>query len=172
MRGGRQNSLVTVLALGLVATPAAARAAGGLTLIPDPVLLVVHLTVLAVLIYPTRRLLLDPLARILAERERRTVGARTEAEGLTAKAQVVQQDLQARLQAARADAQARRGSIMAKAAREERRLLEEAREDGGRELESVRVSIALELESARRSLRAEARELAREAAARILGRPL
>ncbi len=161
--------IVPLLCLG----PAApARAAGGLELIPDPFLLVVNFAVLALLIYPVNRLLLKPLAAVLAEREARTSGARERAEQLSGESQAQRAGLEERALAARAQAQARRVALLAEAEAEERALIDAAREAGQRELEEVRGSIAEELASARDTLAADAKKLAREAASQILGRKL
>ena len=173
MRGGTQNQLAILTAWAVaVAVPARAAAGADLELVPDGELLLVHLAVLLALIYPIQRLLLNPLVRVLEERERRTEGATAEAVELEAQAVGMQGELEERLHRARANAQARRNSLMADAAREEGRLLEQARHEGSRMLEAVRDAVADELGTARRTLEADARALAREAAAKLLGRAL
>jgi F0F1-type ATP synthase membrane subunit b/b' len=159
--------------MSVAGAPTFAAAAEALKLWPpDWIVLAVNLAVLLALIYPTQRLLLAPLIRILEEREIRTAGASAEAGSLQDAAFRTQDELESRMKSARAEAQARRNSIMAQAAAEERAALEAARSEGSRNLETVRSSIATELDEARRSLEAEAQMLAREAAAKILGRPL
>jgi F-type H+-transporting ATPase subunit b len=166
---GKLPVITTLLCLG----PAApASAAGGLDLIPDPFLLAVNFGVLLLLIYPVNRLLLQPLAAVLAEREARTFGARERAEKLSSESQAQLASLEERAHAARAQAQARRATLLAEADAEERALLGAAREAGQRELEDVRAVIATELATARDGLAREAKKLAKEAASQILGRKL
>ena len=55
---------------------------------------------------------------------------------------------------------------------EERSQLDAARADATAEIETVRGVVATELATARQTLEGDARELAREAAGRILGREL
>jgi F-type H+-transporting ATPase subunit b len=165
----------TALGFGLalvvaVATPA--HAAGSLELIPDPVSLGVNFVVLLLLIYPVNRWLLQPLVAVLQEREARTHGANARAEALVAEAAQARQIIADRTQEARVQAQTSRAALLAEADSEERSVIGEAREDSGRQVESVRESVQAELRAASESLRGDARALAREAAARILGRAL
>ncbi len=156
----------------VVAAAAPANAAAGLKLIPEVDLLLVNFAVLLVLIYPVNRLLLQPLAAVLAEREARTSGALARAEHLVSETAGGRETLEAGLLAARIEAQARRTALLAEAEAEERRLLDEARDAGKHELGEVRKGIDRELDQARESLEGDARELAKEAASRILGRKL
>ena len=143
-----------------------------LDLIPDGDYLLIHLVVLLVLIYPVNRLLLQPLAVVLREREARTSGARSQARLLAEEAADCGRSVEERLQAAHAEAQARRNIVLAEAEAEERRIVGEAREAGQHEIDSLREAVAQELVQARESLERDARGLAREAATRILGRAL
>ena len=129
MRGERNKTLVAIPALGLFAVPGLANAADALNLVPDFALLGIHLLVLLALIYPTQRLLLAPLVRILEERERRTLGATSDSEELLGRATELDGTLHERVQRARSGAQARRGEIAAQAEAEERELLAAARDD-------------------------------------------
>lgn len=152
--------------------PAGAFAAEGLNLFPDPAHVVVNVLLFALLIYPTSRFLLRPLVRVLEERERRTAGALQRVDALLGEAAQLRQHLESRLDEARASATAQRAAVMQEVEREERQILTEARDEAGRTLEAARASIAAEVESARAELRSEADGLAREIAARLLGRPL
>ncbi len=166
------RALVILTALSLLGFPALAFAASGLNLVPDLTLLAANLVVFGLVIYPTQRWLLAPVVRILTERERRTLGALESAQSLQAEAVQVRKELERELARARADAHARRSAILGEAEAEQGRILEEARTDSARALEAVRSSVEGELADARRTLQSDARELSREAAARILGRAL
>ena len=167
------NSLLIFVALSALSVPAVAAAAGGgLNLTPDLTLLAANVLVLGLLTYPTHRLLLKPLVRILAEREQRTTGTMARAEAVCAEAAQVQEELGTRLARAREDAQARRNAIMNEVEAEERGILDAARAESVQTLGAVRSAVAEEISDARTALQAEAQALSREAAARILGRAL
>ena len=148
------------------------RAAEGLNLVPDPVILGMNLVLFVVLMVPIYRLLLKPLVTILEQRDARTAGALARAESMTEQSGSVQDALQERLAAARRDAIARRSEILAAAEGEERGLLGQAREEAAAAVDAVRTAVAGELEAVRRSLESDVRELAREVAGRVLGRSL
>jgi F-type H+-transporting ATPase subunit b len=162
---------VAASSLWAVGLPAAASAAD-LNLYPNPILVGANVAVFLLLVYPTMKLVVGPLSRILEERDRRGPGARAEADGLRAEAAELHGQYEARMREAHTAAQARRAAILGKAADEQRQLLDRARQEAGGVVESVRGSIAVEAAAARDALRTEARALAREAAARILGRAL
>lgn len=173
MRRKGKHSLLIPALLGVLGVPARALAEGAtLNLEPNPTWVVLNLVVFALLLYPTQRLLLGPLVRILEEREERTTGALSRAATLREQTSALQVDLEARLTRTRADAAVHRGRILEETEAEERQLLEAARAETARTLETVRSRIAEELEVARQTLREDAPALAREAVARILGRSL
>ncbi|MFQ5699471.1 MAG: hypothetical protein ACE5IL_14460 [Myxococcota bacterium] len=158
------------LALALVPLPV--QAAEGLSLFPEPRLLAVNIGIFLALIYPIDRLLLRPLVRVLEQRELRTRGVLARAEAVAQQAAELRREFEARLQEARHRAAERRLVILAEGEREDAATLEGARSQAASVLESVRRGIEAELEAARQGLQADAAELGREAAGRILGRPL
>lgn len=172
MRRSQRFRAIALVALAVACPSAAAQAAGGLNLEPNLGLVAMNVAIFLLLVIPTNRLLLRPLVRILEERERRTIGARSQAEAGAAEAARARAELEAMLRGARERAQARRAAITTAAQTEERALLERAREDARHEVDAVRSGIAAELTSARATLQSDARALAREAAAKLLGRSL
>lgn len=152
--------------------PWVAQAAGALNLSPNPLILIADVVVFLLLVYPTSRLLLRPIVRIIEDREKRSEGALAGAESLSHEAVELQRELEVHLREAHASAQGRRAEVLAEAEEAQRESLERARGDAGRIVESVRRSVAEDLSAARTSLADEARTLAREAASRILGRAL
>jgi len=157
--------------MGGLLLPATAFAAG-LNLEPNFPLVALNVVVFLLLVYPTNRFVLGPLVRVLEERERRTAGAREEAARTLEGSAELQRDLDARMRAARERARARHAEIAAAAQEEIRRVLAEARDGANAELELVRSGVAGQLESARATLRTDASALAREIAAKLLGRAL
>jgi F-type H+-transporting ATPase subunit b len=170
----RSTGLTVVLAsLLLLSVPAVAGAAeDGLQLVPDFRVLPIHFLVLLVLIYPIQNWLLRPLAEILEVRTLRTTGALSEADRQTSQSRDLALQIEQRLAKARQDAQAQRAATLAEAEAQERAMLESAREEAVRTIETVRSDVASEYGTARASIEPMARDLAREAAARLLGRSL
>jgi F-type H+-transporting ATPase subunit b len=171
LRRSKRIGVCGVVLAGGVCAPATALAAG-LNLTPSWPIVALNVGVFLLLVWPTNRFLLQPLVRVLEERERRTAGARAEAARGAEQVAALQQDLEARLRAARERAQARHAEITSAAQEETRRVLARAREEAAAEIESVRGAIAAEAEAARSALRADATALAREIAAKLLGREL
>lgn len=154
----------------LVASPA--QAAGDLVLIPDPRLLVALLVLFGLLIVPVNLLVFKPIFRILDEREARTTGTRKRAEKLERDAQEILDRYQAALQAVREESEVARRSALEHARGESQTETARARADSERETEGARSRVAAEFEAARNALRAQSKDLARQAASRVLGRVL
>lgn len=159
-------------ALAVLGSVGPAHAAGDLVLVPDLRIVALYIVVFAILIYPVNRLLLQPLVRTLVERQRRSEGALERAASLRDEAAAAGVEVERRSATARAEAQRRRLAILSEASEEERALIGAARGDADRAIEAVRASVAAELTDARQALRNDARALARDAAARVLGREL
>ncbi|HEY5656617.1 MAG TPA: ATP synthase F0 subunit B [Myxococcota bacterium] len=123
-----------------------------------------------VLVIPVNQLLFKPLFRVLEERAERIDGARARAERLEREADEILARYERSVQEARQDAEAARRTQLERA---RATFLEDTgavRAEAETEVARARRALAESLESARASLRAQARELAREAAARVLGR--
>jgi F-type H+-transporting ATPase subunit b len=172
------GSAALLLAVAL-AVPAHA-AEGGLQIFPDLFLGVsplesryVQLLVLFVLlIYPLNRLLLTPLLAVLDERGVRIEGTRKRAGELAGQAEVVLARYQAAIEQARKQAEELRQGALEGARGDQARILAEARRAAEGDVSAARSGVAQALGSARASLRAETDALAREVAARVLGRTL
>jgi F-type H+-transporting ATPase subunit b len=153
---------LAIAALSL-AVPASAAAAEGLNLFPRFELLALNIFVFTLLIYPVNRLLLQPLVRVLEQREERTLGALERAESTLGEASGLRGQFEERLREVRSEAAERRGQVLAQGEAEAQRALARARGEAGDALERVRSGVAA---------RADSSELAREAAAKLLGRAL
>lgn len=115
-----------------------------------------------------RALVFDPMQKVLAERDRRTVQAKHAAEELIASAHADRaryQDSvhQRRLQMAQEAEAARRAAI-----EESNRQIAAARAAIGLELSSQRAAVAAQVETARRALGAEAEGIATEMLRRVI----
>lgn len=160
-----------VVAVLAGATPA--HAAGGLHLWPpDWMALGLILLAFVLLIVPVNRLVFVPLLRAMDEREDRIVGARRRGEKLEHDAEKVLERYERSVREAREAAELDRRSQIEKARGDHNALTAAARSEAEAEVERSRGEIQQSLEEARGALRASAEPLAREAAARILGRSL
>jgi F-type H+-transporting ATPase subunit b len=171
MKSTGLSALRRALALALL-LPASAQAADGLNLFPQAELVALNVVLFLLLIWPVNRLLVQPLLRVLDERERRTAGAESEVEALRTSARDARKALEAGMIDARGRAQARRTAILAAGETDEHAVLDAARNDAQAAIDSVRAAVESELAGARAALEADTRALARDAATRILGRPL
>jgi len=168
----RLRSLIPCGVFAAALLPAAAHASGDLVLIPDPPMLVALIVLFVLLIAPTNRLILKPLLRVLDEREARTIGTRARAARLEEEAREVFERCEREIAKTREEAdRARRGTIE-RVRGEAQQLTDAARGAAERTLESARGELSGAFEEARRGLRAQSQDLAREAAARVLGRSL
>ena len=159
------------LAAAAALLPSVAQAAE-LNLAPDWKIVATDIAVFGLLIYPVNRMLIGPMLRLVAERQRATEGSLDEAGELQKRSVELGRELETRLTEARARANARRTEILTAAEQEERALLGAASADAARTIEAARTAIDADLVEARGALERDASELAREAAARLLGRAL
>lgn len=160
------------LVLGIVCAPARAWALDVPLLMFDVNVFLLNLGVLLLLIYPVNKFLLQPLAGVLQAREEATAGAQERASELISAAAQAREELEAKLSDARSEGQAKRAAILADAEEAARGVVAAARDAANQEMDGVRSGIADELRAARETLRTDSQALAREAAARILGREL
>jgi len=166
----------------VVAARAAFAAEGGIEIFPTgldptkefeiPVRLLALLVLFSALIIPVHLLIFRPLFGVLHEREERIDGARARAQQVDDEAGAVLARYEAALALAREEASAERKAALAAARGDEKQATGEARGQAEQQITRARGEIATSLAEARESLRPRAEELAREAAERILGRPL
>ena len=182
MKTHRMTQRTTVLAALLLALGAAPThaAEGDLEIFPDLFLGArpfashyVHLMALFLLmIAPVNRIVLKPLLRVLDERSAKIEGARKRAGEISAQAEVVLAQYERAVEGARKQAEELRKGELDRARGEQARLLAEARQRAESEVAGARSGIAGALAGARAELRGGTEALAREAAARVLGRSL
>jgi len=161
------------LALGLAACAAGDVAAseGGLELFPDwrfqlPLLVAFF----AALVPVVNRVLLRPLIRVLDARAERTDGAHRRAGRLEEQVRELITRYEGSIADTRQSAEAARRELLEQARRRVAEQTGAARADAEQEIGRARREVGSALAQARASLRAQAAELAREAAARVLGR--
>jgi F0F1-type ATP synthase membrane subunit b/b' len=169
-RDFRPGLLAATLAVLLLTTGTASASEGGIVLWPDPMMLVVMITLFAALIVPVNALLFRPLLRALDLRVERTAGTRERAEKLAASADEILAKYEQAVNDVRIEAEQARRAELASARGETAARTAEARAAAEREIERARHDVSAALAEARTRLRAEAEPLAREAASRVLGR--
>ena len=156
--------------VGLDATSEAAltRHALGTIAVDIPVVLVFFLLLVPVL----QRLLLAPLLGVLDEREERIEGTQTRAAALNQEAEGELARHEAAVRAARAEAERAFKATIAAAQAHHAESIDAARSESAQLIESARQELSTLVGEARQVLLTQTRELAREAAGRILGRSL
>ena len=175
-----QRTIVSAALLLAVALAAPVHAAeGGLEIFPDivrvPPLESRYLQLLflfVLLILPVNRLVLKPLLAVLDERAERIEGTRKRAAELAGRADAALARYQAAVEQARKQADELRKGTLEAARGDQARILSEARRTAEGEVSAARSAVAGALIEARASLRGDTGALARDVAARVLGRAL
>ena len=138
-------------------------------LIPD-YSLVLQILIFVVLWQILKRILFEPFQKVLKERERRTVGARAEAEQLRSTATGAREEYKLALRDARVRI-AQESEATRKAAQEEQsKAVNEARAAAGAELTRLRATLSQQVDEARKTLAAQANTIAFEMLDRVTGR--
>lgn len=142
---------------------------GGVTVDFDKTLLV-QVALFVALWLILKPLLFDPMLKLFEEREKRIEGAITEARNIDLKSVAAKTKYDDAVGKARAEGAAARDKLRAEGLKTESELLGQARLEGQAKLEAGRKRAQEELAKAREQLSAERQKLARELAARVLGR--
>jgi F-type H+-transporting ATPase subunit b len=185
------RTILALAALGLALTAAPVWAAGDLSIFPDLIedaLYGTHggeiaaapwkstwlqlVVLFVVIVFPLNSLIFQPLLKALEQRGEKIEGARSRASTLTKQADEVLGRYEAAVSAARREAEGVRRGTLESARSEQSRISADARSAAEREVAQARAGVAGALETARSALRSETERLAREAASKVLGRPL
>ncbi len=172
MTGLRSSLSGASLVVASVAIPTPAGATEALELVPDPATLTMLLVGFALLVYPVNALIFRPLLRVLDDRDEKIAGARRRAEQLGHNADESLAHYRESVRQVRESSERERRLQLDAARSEQAAMAAKARADVDRQADQTRLAISDELAEARGNLRVVAEELAREAAARILGRSL
>lgn len=162
---------IPALAVALLAALPAQAAGAALEIFPDQRIFYL-IALFVVLVFPVNKLLFHPIFRVLDEREARIEGARKQADEVGAEAEATLDRYRKAVQSAREEAEGSRKGVLEQARREQARLTGSVRSEAEAALNRAREEVAGALADARAQLRRQAQELAREAAARVLGRSL
>ncbi len=166
----RQRIGVLSAVVALLATPAAA-AEGSLQIFPDARILYL-LVLFVLLIAPVQKLLFAPLLKVLEDRRDRIDGAKGRAEQVAKEADAALARYDGAVRAAKEEAEVERRSQVESARGEQVEATTAVRSEAEQQLARARDEVQQSLAEARAGLRAHAEEVAREAASRVLGRPL
>jgi len=159
------------LAVGVFAALPAQAAGSSLEIFPD-VRIFYLMALFVLLVFPVNKLLFRPIFRVLDERDARIEGARKRAEQIGAEAEATLDRYQSALRSAREEAESDRKRVLEAARREQAELTGSVRSEAEAAINRAREEVTGALGAARSQLREQAQELAREAAARVLGRGL
>jgi F-type H+-transporting ATPase subunit b len=129
-----------------------------------------QMAVFATLLLVLKPLLFDPVLRVFEERERRTEGARATARELQEQAGELLRRYEVEIERVHRVAAEERDKIRAETARLEAEILAEARAAAAKILEEGRARISEEVHAVQFDLGRQSERLAREIAARVLGR--
>lgn len=161
----------SAMVLGIVLA-APAQASGGLVLIPELPILVALVVGFTLLIFPLNKLIFQPLFQVLDQRDEKITGARRRADQLESQANEILERYETSIRDIREEAEAHRRSELDAARAEQQQIAGHARNEALGQVEAARAELNSALRDARESLRRTTAELAREAAAQVLGRSL
>jgi F-type H+-transporting ATPase subunit b len=168
----RRVAALTALSVSLGAQRALAAEGASLSLVPDPTQLLPLIALFALLVVPVNALIFRPIFRVLDAREEKSSGTRKRADRLEREATSTLESYERQVGEVRLEAESGRREKLESARAEGAEHLARARADAESELERARSEIASAARGARDRLRQQAEDLAGEAAARVLGRPL
>lgn len=168
----RRSMFFAGLLLMGVLVAGSAQASADLVLIPSPLTLISLLVLFIVLVFPLNALVFRPIFNTLDERDRRTAGAREQADEVSKQADEILNRYRTELSAARSVAEQSRREAVENAREEQARVTTAARTEAEQKVEQGRSELAASLEQARSDMGGHVRELADAAAQQILGRAL
>lgn len=119
-----------------------------------------------------RRVLFNPMGRLMEERERRTEGTQLQAEVMLGEAKKLQAEYEAEIAKARAEGESVKSAIRAEAAKARDLIIEQGHEIAAEKARSIRSEVQKELAQARQTIAQEAESIAHNMAEKVLGRKL
>jgi F-type H+-transporting ATPase subunit b len=134
--------------------------------------LIVQVVLLVVLTLALKPLLFDPMLRLFEEREKRIDGARLAARRIDEKSATALATYETAMAKARASANAERDAQRAEALKREHEVLSKVRAETAKAIDEGKRAAQAEAARIRLSLKSDATALARDVAARVLGRPV
>jgi F-type H+-transporting ATPase subunit b len=164
---------MVMLTTSFMLVESAAASEGKLVLVPEfTTLLPLMILLFVVLIIPVNALLFKPIFRVLEDREEKINGTLKRAERLAEEAENTLARYNDAIREVRDEVEAKRKHSFTVARNSGGEKTQEARSAAESEIERARNEVQNTLEQARATLRSQAEELAKQAAERVLGRPL
>ncbi|MDQ5844799.1 MAG: ATP synthase F0 subunit B [Acidobacteriota bacterium] len=148
-----------------------ALAGGAIQLVPDGTI-IFHLLLIILMVALLNATLLNPINRILEERDRRTKGRLSEAETILQKVEERLAHHEARLRQARAEAYSVMEKQRLNASAERERKLSQVRSEVGSRVADEKAKLQRAAEEVKADLASESRNIALDISRRILGRPI
>ncbi|MBZ0252875.1 MAG: ATP synthase F0 subunit B [Candidatus Methylomirabilis sp.] len=139
---------------------------------PNYASMAIHAAIFVAMMWFLNANLIQPMLKVLKERDRRIEGNQKEADTLLAQAKTAVDTYETRLAAARGEANDLRLKIRKEAADKQAAILSAASEKAAASLAAMKERIDAESRSARTALRADAERIAQDLAGKILGRPV
>ena len=156
----------------LLTAGSAFAAGGGIEIMPTPAKLIPLIALFALMIVPVNRLIIQPMLKVLDERDERIAGARARAGEIGKRADEVLRAYQASVGGAREEAESERRARLDQARGVQAERIGRERGEAEQRLAEARREVNEALEQARTGLRSQAEDLARQATERMLGRSL
>jgi F-type H+-transporting ATPase subunit b len=166
------TALLIAVSTSLLFASEAFASEGGLAIFPDPRMMLLLVVIFVVLVFPVNALILKPIFRVLDAREEKITGTRQQADRLIAEADEVLQRYEQTVREVRQDAEQERKQTVERARADGAAMAADVRNESKREVGRAREEVAAALDEARTGLRAKSEGLAKEVAARALGRAL
>ena len=166
------TALLIAVSTSLLFASEAFASEGGLAIFPDPRMLVPLVVFFALLVLPVNALILKPIFRVLDAREEKITGTRQHADRLVAEADEVLQRYEQTVREVRQDAEQDRKQTLEQARAASAATTADVRNESKQEVARAREEVAAALDEARTELRVQSEGLAKEVAARALGRAL
>jgi F-type H+-transporting ATPase subunit b len=132
----------------------------------------IQLAIFLVLFLVLRAFVFEPMTKLFAAREKAIDGAREEARKLEREMREQTVGFEEKIRAARIAAAEERDRIRAEGAKVEKTILENVKNDTAKALDEARRRLATEATEVRGALQRAVPAMAREIAAKLLGRPL
>lgn len=155
-------------AILFVASPALA--ASNLVLIPELPLLIGLIVLFLIMVVPVNKLLLQPLLKVLDEREERIDGTRNKADSLEREASEILERYESEVRSVREDSEQQRRGVLDEARSQSSETTAAARTAAEQQIDEARSEVNAALEQARAGLQSQTQELAQQAASQVLGR--
>ena len=160
------------MTLALLLIVPAAHAATGMSLTPDPTLILIQLVPFLATLAMLNVLLFKPMLAYLEDRHQATVGAKEQAASLVQSAERAAQEVENRLNTARGELAEVRATRRKAALADRDERIAQARKENDRRLHDAVEVISGEAELASQELERLSRMIANDAASKVLGRTI